>query len=319
MKKSELVKAAKEINTIIEPPIDVKLGTDELEAELLEASEAISEEDGLSEATMNVLEEIKAKYAETEDADDEADDEDEAEEEEAEEEDADEEEEEDEETDDEDEDDEGEDEEREDGDEGATDEIDEDEESVDEEDEEDEDEPTPAKKGSKGKSKPAKVETPKKEKPAKAEKPKKDTSKRDSIFKGNKTATRIEYFVELINEGRYSKKDLIELAAKKFPEATISALSTIIADGANPKYCRFPVLLKVDTEDGNIVKFTDQKCARGYPISNKIVVTAGVPSSKKKEEKTEMAKKAPKEKEAPVKAAPAKATKAGKKAGGKKK
>ena len=302
MKKSELVKAAKEVNTIIEPPIDTKMGADELEAELLEASEAISEEDGLSEDTMKVLNEIKAKYTEDEDDEDEEEEEDGEEGEEA---------------DDENEDDEGVDEEGEDGDEGDTNEVYEDEESVDEDEDDDEDEdeddeeeePAPKKGKGKGKSKPAKpakVEKPKKEKPVKADKPKKDTSKRDSIFKGNKTVTRIEYFVELINEGKYSKKDLIELAAKKFPEATISALSTIIADGANPKYCRFPVLLKVDKEDGNIVKFTDQKCDRGYPISTKIVVTADItPSSKKKE--------------APVKAAPAKAAKAGKKAGGKKK
>lgn len=267
MKKSELVKAAKEVNTIIEPSIDTKMGVEELEAELLEASEAISEEDGLSKATMNVLNEIREKYADTDEEEDNG--------------------EEDEEFENEDEDDEGFDEEEEDGDEEPTIEIDEDEEPVDaEEDEEEDEEPEDAedeeeeddeepveeasapKKG-KGKSK-----------PAKAEKPKKDTSKRDAIFSGNKTATRIEYFVELINEGRYSKKDLVELAAKKFPDATISALSTILSDGGNMKYCRFPVLLITDKEDGNIVKFTDQKCERGYPITTKIVAL----TSKKKED-----------------------------------
>lgn len=300
MKKSELVKAAKEINTIIEPPIDVKLGTDELEAELLEASEAVSEEDGLSEETMDILAQIQAKYADEE-----------------EEEDADEEEvEEDEEADDEDEDDEGVNEEGEDGDESDEDEAVEDGDDV-EEEEEDEIEVLPITKKGKGKvkeEKPAKA--PKAEKPAKSDKP---TKTKDEIFGGNKTATRIEFFIDLINEGRYSKKDLIELAAKQFPDATIAALSTILSDGTNPKYCRFPVLIYIDKEDGNIVKFTDIKCEKGSKITKEIVKHDGSKSSKKKEAKAEMAeKKASAKKEAPAKTAPAKEAKAGKKAGKKK-
>lgn len=300
MKKSELVKAAKEINTIIEPPIDVKLGTDELEAELLEASEAVSEEDGLSEETMDILAQIQAKYADEE-----------------EEEDADEEEVEgDEEADDEDEDDEGVNEEGEDGDESDEDEDVEDGDDV-EEEEEDEIEVLPIPKKGKGKAKEEKpAKAPKAEKPAKSDKP---TKTKDEIFGGNKTVTRIEFFMDLINEGRYSKKDLIELAAKQFPDATIAALSTILSDGTNPKYCRFPVLIYIDKEDGNIVKFTDIKCEKGSKITKEIVKHDGSKSSKKKEAKAEMAeKKASAKKEAPAKTAPAKEAKAGKKAGKKK-
>jgi hypothetical protein len=285
MKKSELVKAAKEINTIIEPPIDVKLDTDELEAELLEASEAVSEEDGLSEETMDILAQIQAKYADEEEED-------------ADEEDADEEEvEEDEEADDEDEDAEGVNEEGEDGDESDDDEDDE------EPDDVEEDEPEPAPKKGKGKAKEEKpAKAPKTEKPTKSDKP---TKTKDQIFGGNKTATRIEFFIDLINEGRYSKKDLIELAAKQFPDATIAALSTILSDGTNPKYCRFPVLIYIDKEDGNIVKFTDIKCERGNKITKATV-------------KHESGVRVPKKKEAPAKAAPEKEAKAGKKAGKKK-
>lgn len=308
MKKSELVKAAKEINTIIEPPIDIKLGTDELEAELLEASEAVSEEDGLSEDTMDILAQIQAKYADEEEED-------------ADEEDADEEEVEgDEEADDEDEDDEGVNEEGEDGDESDEDEDVEDGDDVEEEEEEEEEEievlPIPKKgKGKAKEEKPAKA--PKAEKPAKSDKP---TKTKDEIFGGNKTVTRIEFFMDLINEGRYSKKDLIELAAKQFPDATIAALSTILSDGTNPKYCRFPVLIYIDKEDGNIVKFTDIKCEKGSKITKEIVKhDGGSKSSKKKEAKAEMAeKKASAKKEAPAKTAPAKEAKAGKKAGKKK-
>ena len=307
MKKSELVKAAKEINTIIEPPIDVKLGTDELEAELLEASEAVSEEDGLSEETMDILAQIQAKYADEEEED-------------ADEEDADEEEvEEDEEADDEDEDDEGVNEEGEDGDESSEDEDVEDGDDVEEEEEEeDEIEVLPIPKKGKGKAKEDKpAKAPKAEKPAKSDKP---TKTKDEIFGGNKTVKRIEFFIDLINEGRYSKKDLIELAAKQFPDATIAALSTILSDGTNPKYCRFPVLIYIDKEDGNIVKFTDIKCEKGSKITKEIVKhDGGSKSSKKKEAKAEMAeKKASAKKEAPAKTAPAKEAKAGKKAGKKK-
>ena len=305
MKKSELVKAAKEINTIIEPPIDVKLDTDELEAELLEASEAVSEEDGLSEETMDILAQIQAKYADEEEED-------------ADEEDADEEEvEEDEEADDEDEDAEGVNEEGEDGDESDEDEAVEDGDDVEEEEEEDEIEVLPIPKKGKGKAKEEKpAKAPKTEKPTKSDKP---TKTKDQIFGGNKTATRIEFFIDLINEGRYSKKDLIELAAKQFPDATIAALSTILSDGTNPKYCRFPVLIYIDKEDGNIVKFTDIKCEKGSKITKEIVKHDGSKSSKKKEAKAEMAeKKASAKKEAPAKTAPAKEAKAGKKAGKKK-
>ena len=307
MKKSELVKAAKEINTIIEPPIDVKLGTDELEAELLEASEAVSEEDGLSEETMDILAQIQAKYADEEEED-------------ADEEDADEEEvEEDEEADDEDEDDEGVNEEGEDGDESSEDEDVEDGDDVEEEEEEeDEIEVLPIPKKGKGKAKEDKpAKAPKAEKPAKSDKP---TKTKDEIFGGNKTVKRIEFFIDLINEGRYSKKDLIELAAKQFPDATIAALSTILSNSTNPKYCRFPVLIYIDKEDGNIVKFTDIKCEKGSKITKEIVKhDGGSKSSKKKEAKAEMAeKKASAKKEAPAKTAPAKEAKAGKKAGKKK-
>ena len=302
MKKSELVKAAKEINTIIEPPIDVKLGTDELEAELLEASEAVSEEDGLSEETMDILAQIQAKYySEEEDADEEEEDEEEVEE--------------DEEADDEDEDDEGVNEEGEDGDESSEDEDVEDGDDV-EEEEEDEIEVLPIPKKGKGKAKEEKpAKAPKAEKPAKSDKP---TKTKDEIFGGNKTATRVEFFIDLINEGRYSKKDLIELAAKQFPDATIAALSTILSDGTNPKYCRFPVLLYIDKEDGNIVKFTDIKCEKGSKITKEIVKHDGSKSSKKKEAKAEMAEKKAPAKKAPAKTAPAKEAKAGKKAGKKK-
>lgn len=277
MKKSDLVKAAKEVNTIIEPPIDTKMGADEIEAELLEASEAISEEDGLSKATMNILNEIKGKYNEDTDEDDEDEEEENGETEETDDEDPD----------DEDPDVEGEDEEDEDGEQ-----VLEDEESIADEEDEEEDEPAP--------KKPVKAE-----KPVKADKPKKDTSKRDSTFKGNKTVDRIEYFVELINEGRYTKKDLVELATKKFPDATISALSTILSDGGNIKYCRFPVLIKIDKEDGNIVKFTDQIAERGYPITTKVVMLEDRQVPKKKE----VVEKEPVEE----------TKKAGKKTGGKKK
>lgn len=283
MKKSELVKAAKEVNKIIEPPIDTKMGVEELEAELLEAAEAVSEEDGLSEETMNVLAQIQAKYAEDEDeeddeaadSDEEGDDEEESEG--------------DEEAGDEDEDAEGEDEEEEDGDESDDDEDGEEPDDV----EEDAPEPTPKKgKGKAKEEEPSKApkaekpaKTPKTEKPTKSDKP---TKTKDQIFGGNKTVTRVEFFIDLINEGRYSKKDLVELAVKEFPDATVAALSTILSDGTNPKYCRFPVLIYIDKEDGNIVKFTDIKCERGNKITKATVKhESGVRVPKKKEAKAE--------------------------------
>lgn len=282
MKKSELVAAVKEINELIEPPIDTKLGVDELEAELLEASEALSEEDGLSKKTMGVLNQIKEKYAEEDDEDageDEDEDIDEIDEE-----------------------DEGVDEEDENGDEIFEDEASEIDEDVEEDEEEEEPAPKkPSKRaGSKKAEKAAKAELVEDEddeepapKKSKADKPKKS---KDDIFGGNKTVTRIEYFIDLINEGRYSRKDLVELAVKKFPDATVAALTTVLSDGCNPKYCRFPVLLRIDKEDGGIVKFTDIKCERSKVT--KELVRHEKPkkpdtSPSKKEEKPDKKKAAP--------------------------
>ena len=80
------------------------------------------------------------------------------------------------------------------------------------------------------------------------------------------------------------------------------------------------MLIYIDKEDGNIVKFTDIKCEKGSKITKEIVKhDGGSKSSKKKEAKAEMAeKKASAKKEAPAKTAPAKEAKAGKKAGKKK-
>ena len=56
----ELVAAAKELNEVlgIEPEIDVKLGEEELEAKIIEASELITTEDEFTDATEAVLESL---------------------------------------------------------------------------------------------------------------------------------------------------------------------------------------------------------------------------------------------------------------------
>ncbi len=260
-KKAELVKAANELNEILDPPIDTKLKVAELEKEIWAASAVVTEDDDLTEATDEVINKLMEKYgSDEEENDEEENDEEEMDDEDIdfdddEEEDVDEEEEEDwdgeedEATFDRDEEDENEEEGDYNGEEESDledeDENEHNEEYVDEEEEEEEEE-EPA---------------PKPKKPASKKKPKIKTV--HPKVRRSKTSARIEYFIELINEGRYTRKDLVELAIKRFPEASISALQTILSDGKNPKYCRFPVLLWTDDKDGGIVKFTDKPSTHG--------------------------------------------------------
>ncbi|MFA7718242.1 MAG: hypothetical protein WC875_06020, partial [Candidatus Absconditabacterales bacterium] len=94
-----------------------------------------------------------------------------------------------------------------------------------------------------------------------------------------------------INEGKYTRKELVEQTAANFPDASLSAISTILSDGTSERYCRFPVLIYTDKADGGIVKFTDVPCARGSKITKETVVHAA--GSKSKKEDKEVKKNKP--------------------------
>ena len=96
--------------------------------------------------------------------------------------------------------------------------------------------PEPEKKVKKG---PVKKEAPVK---AKNEKTK---SKQGRVT----TAERVEYISPFVKKAKYTKKELLEMMMEKYPMVTKAANQTILTDGKNPKYNKFPKLI-VQDDDG---------------------------------------------------------------------
>ena len=69
-----------------------------------------------------------------------------------------------------------------------------------------------------------------------------------SAGKKNVTVDRIAFLAPLIEKGKFTKKQLMEKAQKKFPQATDGALQTLLSDGKNPKYNKFADLIVQDDD-----------------------------------------------------------------------
>ncbi|MBN1181808.1 MAG: hypothetical protein JXB49_05930 [Bacteroidales bacterium] len=61
----------------------------------------------------------------------------------------------------------------------------------------------------------------------------------------------IQYLTQLIDEGKYTRKELYDKTVAQFPEVAKSTVLTRITDGFNPKYTVFGYLLAKDA-DGRI-------------------------------------------------------------------
>jgi len=176
MKRSELVKAAKELNEVLglDPQIDTKKKSKELTTLIKEAAELIDPElDDLADSTLSVVAEV-TKEGETESK------------------------------------------------------------TVEEEEVEF--------KESKEAGKEAK-EAEKKKKVNKKNTNKKRIPKKGEF--GEKTL----FLLSLIKEGKFTRKEIIEKTLEKFPSASKSSLSTLLADSKNPKYNKFDSLVK-EGKDG---------------------------------------------------------------------
>lgn len=88
---------------------------------------------------------------------------------------------------------------------------------------------------------------------AKEEEPKEEKKEKKPSDPGKKTSLteKIEFFTPLIKSGKYTQKDLVELAVKQFPKLTKSTFQTFLTDGKNVKYSKFNPLLVADA-DGKI-------------------------------------------------------------------
>lgn len=93
----------------------------------------------------------------------------------------------------------------------------------------------------------------KEEKPAKKEKgavSKEDTPSQKPLSRREPFPTQpvVDLIVKLLSKKKMSRKDLVEKVLEKFPDVNLSTLSTLIADGGNPKYNkgRFPSLIQKD-------------------------------------------------------------------------
>jgi len=71
----------------------------------------------------------------------------------------------------------------------------------------------------------------------------KNTDKK-SIPKKRKFGEKTLFLLSLIEEGRFTRKEIIEKTLKKFPSASKSSLGTFLTDSKNPKYNKFDSLVK---------------------------------------------------------------------------
>jgi hypothetical protein len=72
--------------------------------------------------------------------------------------------------------------------------------------------------------------------------------------KGTLTKERVAYISPFIEKGKYTKAQLMEMLAKKYPDASSTSFQTLLTDCKNPKYNAFPKLV-VQSSDG-IYKFS---------------------------------------------------------------
>jgi len=66
--------------------------------------------------------------------------------------------------------------------------------------------------------------------------------------KRGSASERRPFLADLIGKGKYTRKEILEKAAEKFPEASASALLTLVTDGKNPKYNKFDHLIVESAE-----------------------------------------------------------------------
>lgn len=78
----------------------------------------------------------------------------------------------------------------------------------------------------------------------------KNTVKKNTRTRGESQA-RIDFMSKLVEQGKYTRNEILAAAVKEFPEAKEATLGTNLSDGKNPRYCKkWPALIVQD----------DQKC-----------------------------------------------------------
>lgn len=63
---------------------------------------------------------------------------------------------------------------------------------------------------------------------------------------------KVAFFQPLIESGKYTAKELLEMAQTAFPKMTESTIRTFLTDSKNPKYNKFPKLVAL-TEDKKMI------------------------------------------------------------------
>lgn len=123
--------------------------------------------------------------------------------------------------------------------------------------EEEEEEPPAKKKADKKPTvKADKGKSMKEEKPAAPAKDIKKTEEKEDKPKAKRVfakrtgiiAKAMVFFVPLVEKGKFTKVELVEKAKAKYPEANEATLRTLLQDGKNPKYNKFPKLMYQNPE-----------------------------------------------------------------------
>ncbi len=67
------------------------------------------------------------------------------------------------------------------------------------------------------------------------------------------TVLRIEFATKMIIEGKHTQKEIVAAMCEAFPANTVGGHKTILQDGKNPKYNKFPKLIVIG--ENNVLQF----------------------------------------------------------------
>lgn len=84
---------------------------------------------------------------------------------------------------------------------------------------------------------------------------KEDNKRRKQFKEKTKTQKRVEFLTPLINEGKYTRTQLLDLFLEQFSDAPRSTIHTMLIDAKNPRYNKFDRLVVED--ENKIMRFED--------------------------------------------------------------
>lgn len=69
------------------------------------------------------------------------------------------------------------------------------------------------------------------------------------------------YLADLIQKGKHTQKELVEMCVSEFPHLRKATFQTVLTDSRNPRYCKFPHLVLRDEK--GILTFSKEEFKHG--------------------------------------------------------